>query len=304
MSIRFYCGVASCSWNGYCPQPGAYTCVSPITGKQMNSVRLPRQTAVLLDSGAFSDEWAKRLPFSAALDRQLSHAERYGYAEQVEAVASYDLLIDEMWVEGRRIKQRWGEAEAWAAVRETVSAARWLAENYSGRRVLSAQGVSPAQYEACTLQVLEWLGEGDIFGLGGWCIGGKMPKQMLPPFGQTLTRIMPHLAEAKVARVHIWGVTAPEFLGRLLWACDQHGIEVSTDGCGPQLAPTRGDWGFSGWPNRVNRGLPKLVGKQSAVARAVHVCQTRHYFDQLRESQHYLPPLTPRFVQREQLGLI
>lgn len=304
--MNFYCGVASVSWNGYTPQPGPYACVSPVSKAGENGIKLPKSTAVIQDSGAFSDSWDRRISFQAAYERQKTHAEKHNYSDQVEAVASYDLLIDEIWTEGVRIKKRWSEDDAWAAVRETVHAAKWLSENSSDPAVLSAQGVSPKQYEICTLQILEHLNpEKHIFGLGGWCICGLMPKIMMPPFAQTLVRIFPHLAEAKIKRVHIWGVVAPEFTGRLLWIADQYNIEVSTDSCGPQLSPTRGDWGYRGWPNRRNRNLKKFKKKQMALARSIHTCQVRQYLKhELRESEYYIEPLNPRFKPRNQLRLI
>ncbi|HLI87035.1 MAG TPA: hypothetical protein VKV37_00015, partial [Ktedonobacteraceae bacterium] len=91
--IRFYCGVSEGSWNSYPPAPGPFACVSPVYGnttqrKRASTPRIPAATAVLQDSGAFSDGPGTRLTFEQALRRQESHAERYGYADQIAARAS------------------------------------------------------------------------------------------------------------------------------------------------------------------------------------------------------------------------
>src|SRR5579871_4523090 len=107
--ILFYCGLNEQQWNHHPVAPGPLACVSPVYGKSVqtkncNGVKVPPDTIVLQDSGAFSDGTAERLSFGAALDRQLAHAARYGYESQVEARASYDLLIDEKWAGGTRYK--------------------------------------------------------------------------------------------------------------------------------------------------------------------------------------------------------
>lgn len=136
----------------------------------VNRVKVPDKTLVIQDSCAFSDGPGQRLSIEAALDRQLVHAETYGYAAQVTHRASYDLLIDEKWHAGRRHKQRWSELEAQDAVAETVDAAAYLAKHRQGTgAVLSVQGVSPRQYLECAQRIVSLLEPGDILGLGGWC---------------------------------------------------------------------------------------------------------------------------------------
>src|SRR5579875_3307481 len=153
-AIRFYCGVSEQQWNRHPVAPGPFACISPVYGKttdrkQMSYVRVPTGTKVLQDSGAFSDGPGQRLGFAEALRRQEAHAERFGYAEQIEARASYDLLIDERWSKQEangireRAKRRWSEGQAEEAVEETMQAARYLHQHRNWLAcVFSLQGVS------------------------------------------------------------------------------------------------------------------------------------------------------------------
>jgi hypothetical protein len=144
--ILFYCGLNEKWWNHHLVQPGTHVCIAPVTGR----VALPgeggggqRDTSVLidptivrqvlLDSGAFSDgiELAggkvvrsHRLSCEDALQRQIGHAYKYRYAALVEALVSYDLLIDETWQDGERKKGRWSVEAADYAVEETVTSTR------------------------------------------------------------------------------------------------------------------------------------------------------------------------------------
>ena len=193
-AIRFYCGIGEVVWNHHPVAPGRYACVSPVYGraadkKRVNAVVVPDGIAVIQDSGAFSDGPGQRLDFGAALARQIAHAQQYHYAGKVTHRASYDLLIDEKWIGGVRHKARCKEADAEEAVKITVEAARYLNLHRQAGigAVLSAQGVSAKQYLACTQQIVPLLEPGDIFGLGGFCITGKMPRQMVPVFLEILT---------------------------------------------------------------------------------------------------------------------
>lgn len=171
--VRFYCGLSHVSWNGIPPQPGKYVCVSPIYGAKkpsINSVRVPPDSLVMQDSGAFSDGPAYRLSFEQALERQQAHAERFNYSSQIEYRASYDVLIDEVWDEyGVRHKKRWSVQDAENAVDTTIDAARFLNYNRNGiDLVLSAQGVDASQYLKCTQAIVPYINpERDVFGLGG-----------------------------------------------------------------------------------------------------------------------------------------
>src|SRR5690348_16434109 len=120
--ITFYCSITGeRKWNRHEIQPGPVACVSPVHGrsavkKRISTKCVPASAKVLQDSGAFSDSWDDRLTLEAALQRQLDHARQFYYVDRVQAVCSYDLLIDEKWEKGKRHKERWTELEAESAV--------------------------------------------------------------------------------------------------------------------------------------------------------------------------------------------
>lgn len=293
MGIRFYCGLNERQWNQHPVAPGPLACIAPVYGKSArtkatNSVYVPPGTAVIQDSGAFSDNWTNRLGFVAALDRQIAHADRYGYSDAITHRASYDLLIDEVWEDGNRHKRRWTENAAADAVAETVAAAEYLIDHRHGLNlVLSAQGVTAQQYLDCTRQIVPLLEDGDILGFGGWCVIGKMPKVMMPVFRETARLVVPFAAKAGVKRIHIWGVVYPKALGELLWMCDRHGIALSTDSAGPTRAPAFGQWGYGDWrDNTYQRHPPETRGLE----RARHVSLTRSWLERLETSPYYKEP--------------
>jgi len=322
--IRFYCGVSESSWNWYPPAPGPLACVSPVYGndtrrKRASTPRIPAATAVLQDSGAFSDGPGTRLTCEQALRRQETHAEQYGYADQIAAHASYDLLIDEMWSEDeaggglfRRHKRRWTEAAAEEAVEETVQAARFLAAPAHRNGipcVLSAQGVTPSQYLRCVQQIVPLLQDGDLLGLGGWCVVGKFPAQLLPLFRETMALVIPWLGREGIRRVHLWGVIYAPALADLLWLCDQYQVRLSTDSIGPAVRPALGRWGYADWcdwsyhsapslPPQREREAARVVVKTAdgqqimlpgvrGLHRGEHVRQVRAWLGCFRRSGHY-----------------
>lgn len=222
----------------------------------------------LLDSGAFTDPPHRRLTPDQALDRQLrweGWATRIWEADQpwrAQALVSYDLLIDEKWVEGKRYKERWDIKEADRAVEETVEAARYLASQreQTGTRtlVLSCQGVDAFQYQECVSEVLKVTRPGDWIGLGGWCILG-MRQAWMPTFWQTMRVVLPQIARAGIRHIHIFGVLFQKALGGLRWLADQlpDDLSISTDSTAPVLACTWKNWKKAGardpyWRNNVN----------------------------------------------------
>ena len=327
--VIFFCGVSEHSWNHYPPAPGPYACVSPVYGnssdrKRTTTPAIPVETQVLQDSGAFSDGPGTRLSIADALRRQEAHAERSGYADQIAARASYDLLIDEMWREQEtsgvqvRQKRRWTEAAAEEAVAETVQAARYLSAHRNGLPcVLSAQGVIPRQYLRCVQQIIPLLQGGDILGLGGFCVVGKCPAQMLPIFRETMRVVMPLLGREGIARVHVWGVMYAPALADLLWFADQHGIRVSTDSMGPSVRPALGRWGYANWCDWSYRSAPSLPPERETEAnvapvkaadgtcvllprvrglhRAEQVRQVRAWLADFRHTPYY-PATAPRWI--------
>ena len=152
-AIRLFCGVGEDDWHGEEVEVGDFACISPVYGrtlqtKSVNYLSISCNVkAVLQDSGAFCDGPGQRLSYASALLRQEKHADQFGYADRLVDRASYDVLIDEKWHNGRRYKQRWSEADAWEACVTTIAAAKFLSEHRNGIPcVLSAQGVSAAQY--------------------------------------------------------------------------------------------------------------------------------------------------------------
>lgn len=291
--VRFYCGVAGEKmWNHHPVAPGKYACISPVTGKteetrKENRVFVPKETIVIQDSGAFCDSLNHRLSFQEAIDRQIVHAEKYGYKGQITHRASYDILIDEVWTEGNRNKRRWTVEEAMFAVDQTVCAAEFMANHKLQPVILSAQGVDAKQYTSCVSQIISYLDPEDVLGLGGWCITGKMRKIMTPVFRETILSIVPLIAKHNIKWVHIWGVIYPVALGELLWMCDQYEIKVSTDSAGPSFRPCFGSWGYDGWTD-VNYKQPPTEIR--GLERARHVEMTRSWLENLRETPYYQCP--------------
>lgn len=290
--MKFYCGVGERVWNHHPVAPGPLACVSPVSGKSEvkkheNWVTIPAGTEVIQDSGAFSDGPGSRLDFQAALDRQLAHAEKHGYGNRVTHRASYDLLIDEKWINGVRSKRRWSVVEAEEAVETTVRAAAFTAKHVTDkRRVLSAQGVSPDQYLDCTRRVLPYLNEDDALGLGGWCIVG-IYRSLMDVFVRTINLVIPAAAEAGVNHVHIWGVIYADALGRLLHLCDEYGIELSTDSVGPSVRPVWNKWGYADW---IDRTYQRPDTSRLGLDRARHVAATRTWLNDLRQTRYYRTP--------------
>jgi hypothetical protein len=243
----------------------------------------PARVRVLLDSGAFSDPPARRLDPERALSRQLRWearaTESWGAPCRAHALVSYDRLIDEKWLGTRRRKERWMVAEADAAVRETVEAARYLAAQRARlaprRLVLACQGVDAAQYAECVAGVLEVARPGDWLGLGGWCVLGRWRRRWLPAFWATLHAALPRIAARGVGHVHVFGVLWLPALGGLVWLADRHGLTVSADGSAPLLAATRPDG--------------RKAGLRAAGWRA-NVAWWRRTLGALRATAHYRRP--------------
>jgi hypothetical protein len=285
--IRLYCGLSERAWSGVPVDPGKYACVSPISGrsqrtKRENCVSVPKGTEVIQDSGAFSDSWSQRLTFEQALSRQLAHAEKYGYADKITYRATYDLLIDEVWSDGNRFKRRWSAAQAEDAVDTTVNAAAWMDDHRDEIPLaISAQGVDAPQYLRCIERLIPFFKHGDILGLGGWCIIGKMSRQMMPVFEETVDLIFPFIKRQGIPSVHIWGVIYPPALAYLSLAAHQYDISVSTDSAGVNLNPVRGQWGYGSWrDNRYIRPNGNLLG----LDRVRHTQLTREWLANFHQS--------------------
>jgi hypothetical protein len=295
-AIRLYCGVGEDEWNTLPVEVGAFACISPVYGKTLatkafNAVRLsPRTIAVIQDSGAFCDGPGQRLSFEAARMRQIEHALRCDYGDRITHRASYDVLIDEKWdISGLRHKKRWSEGEAWEACIETIRAAKYLASHRDGLNcIFSAQGINAVQYLACVQGILPYFQSGDILGLGGFCILGKMPR-LMPVFRDIIHTIIPFLGSEHIERVHLWGCLYAPALGELLYLCDRYNIRLSVDSVYPSLRPVLGRWGYSAWADASYRFRRPPAGPALGRDRRIHVYLVRRWLRDFRtrEARYY-----------------
>lgn len=297
MSIELFCGISERSWNTVAiPETAGPFMAAANSRKPIAAGASP----VMVDSGAFGDK--DRLSFSGALERQYAHEEANGYNSH--SFVAYDLLIDEKWNSaGIRHKCRWHEDEAETAVSTTIAANEFLAMQSLGyrRRVHPLQGVTAAQQEYCADAVIPMVANGDILGLGGWCIIGWSPPGsdtrigLEMAFWDSAWRVIPKAAAAGIQHVHIFGVMVAAILGGLRWLCDEHGIEtVSTDSSGPQANPgSRGRWGYDDWV----RDCYFPPGPERGFARIAHVDAVRQWLADFRSTRHYRQPPRPRGYQ-------
>lgn len=286
LPITLYCGVAEVKWNDQPVTPGDYTCIAPVYGKTEHTQKesrivIPVTTKVIQDSGAFSDGPNLRLPVETALARQIIHAHKYRYSHQITHVASYDLLIDERWLNGERFKKRWDVSSAESAVDETISNAKWIASNRHilptrPNLILTAQGVTPQQYLYCTQNIVPYLEENDIFGLGGWCITGKRKNTMMPVLAETMQLIFPYLTQQGVTKVHVWGVLLAEALAQIGYWCKKYNIHFSTDSVGPSIRPAFGHWGYADW---YDSNYTRKPSAKRGLDRIKHVELTRQWLN-------------------------
>lgn len=243
MSIALYVGGQSTTTQGEKQDLGGYRCFTAAYPKNYPETL---DAIGLLDSGAFSDPIEKRLTPELALLRQLkweqSASKKLGTTWISQAIASYDLLIDEVWIGSHKIKQRWSVEAATDAVEVTVDAAKYLASQrrYLQPRhlVLGCQGVDADQYRSCVERVLEYAAIGDWAGLGGWCVLGRFTSY-LPTFYETLHQCIPLISQSPVRHVHIYGVLLELALAPLLWMADRYGLSVSCDSSRPIIDCTK-----------------------------------------------------------------
>jgi hypothetical protein len=201
----------------------------------------PDELFIIGDSGAFSHSPVKRWSFEQHLANvglwEQAFAKAMDWKEwNFSVVASYDLLIDEVWFDGFRQKQRWSAAEADRAVQETAAAAQYLnlyRDQLQPRiLLLGVQGVNAEQYKRCLEKVLEVAKPGDWIGFGGWCILGNLQfKHYLFEFFKTLNECVELVARAKINHIHLFGVRYEPAVAAMQWMCDRYGISCSTDSC-------------------------------------------------------------------------
>ncbi len=221
-------------------------------GKKVTIQKLPdygdvdlTRCSLLYDSLAFTDVLTNsRVTPDVALTRQLETLSKLRSKPRETLIVSYDRLIDEKFIDGKREKQRWSVKEGELAVAQTVSAVAYLNSQRQRLKgttlVQSCQGVDDRQYFDCVGKVLPFCRNIDVLGLGGWCILGRQ-SSYLPIFYKTMNAVIPLIAESGIKRVHIFGVTwykqrggsvvAP--LPYLLRLCDKYALNLSTDGTSP-----------------------------------------------------------------------
>jgi hypothetical protein len=282
MGCRLFIGSQGGPAKGVCDTLGGdrcYTAAHPPSKRPIGDVV---GLNVLLDSGAFTDPPHRRLSEAAALERQLEWeylaARKWGAEWTSYAIASYDQLIDETWVAGNRIKQRWSIQDAVGAVDNTVRAAEYIASQRATLKprtlVLGVQGVDAIQYEECVRSVLSVAVSDDWIGLGGWCILGRFTS-WLPTFWASMWSVLPLIARAGVTHVHLYGVLYQPAIGGLVWLADKYGLTVSNDSAAPILATTRG--------NSKKAGV-RAEGWQANVA------WWKHAMHNIRQSPQYRQP--------------
>jgi hypothetical protein len=185
---------------------------------------------VLLDSGAFGDVRRGRITFQEALQRQLDYEERCAFVS--ERLVSYDMLIDEQLQGDRQIKSRWPRENGWQAVETTIAAAEFLVsrrrELAPRQLVLSCQGVTVEQYEACMEAILEIAEPQDCIGLGGWCIVGQR-RELASLFWQAMDTVLPMIAAKGIKDVHIFGLAWVAIMKEWAVKCRDLGLRASND---------------------------------------------------------------------------
>lgn len=215
-----------------------YICLNPYYS---TSLSVPAN--VLLDSGAFQDvKTQHRLSFSSALQRQLDYEKGHNFTS--ECVVSYDRIVDEKYDKTMgQVKQRVDLRTATKYVRETIAAAKYLADQRSDMKsrklILSCQGVTKRQYLYCLKEVLEFVEPEDIIGFGGFCIVGQKP-QLITDFLRTVELALPKIKEKGVKRIHLFGVGVLRPLVRVYFLARKYGIDVSYDTSSYEFNSTMG----------------------------------------------------------------
>lgn len=216
-------------------------------------VRLRRRDInILMDSGAFQDvDTHTRLLLPEALKRQLLYEKYLGAISH--RIVSYDQLVDEQVIKGKKTKCRVDEAIGWDYVATTIEAAKYLASKRSSLKprqlVLSCQGTTVEQYLDCIKEVLDVSEPGDCIGLGGFCIIGTRPKLQVQ-FFEIVKRGFPLIKKYGIEDVHLFGVTSIPILKRWSEINTSFGLNLSTDSSSLERAgifgrvflPETGSW--------------------------------------------------------------
>lgn len=211
-------------------------------------------TKITMDSGAFQKEdMLQRLSPRQALDRQRAFANQIIYDEWrfrhfpgydlsdpgnlIEGVITYDMLcgVDEVIIDGKRVKQRGTEETAKPAIAATLQSALHYHQRrdeiaaFSRHIAFAAQGATPRQYvNECVLPLLDLMRPDDWFAFGGFCIIGMQPR-LKPLFVQTVRTVLPLLVKAGIKRAHILGVFVADMVDFATKEARTHGIVMSND---------------------------------------------------------------------------
>lgn len=210
---------------------------------------------VRCDSGAFQDVGKKRLFPWAALIAQLRLEEQLRWllndpTFHFECLFIYDdpAGVDEAMVDGKKIKVRGTALTASRAVAETIASAHYYASQR--RHIMGAigwvgQGIDPDQYEQCVRAMLPLMMPGDVFGFGGFCIWGRMPRRITPIAHATITRIVPLLTNVGITDFHMLGVMYAPAIEWCAALATRLGVTFATDGSGPEQAGCIGGRGYA-----------------------------------------------------------
>ena len=224
-------------------------CLNPMYGR----VRLQRGGVnILLDSGAFQDvDKDKRLTYEEALNRQLKFEQTAGFISQ--RIVSYDRLVDEQLIDGKKKKCRVDEGNGWEYVKDTVGAAQYLVSQRSilepRQLVLSNQGTTVEQYIQCLREVLQIAQPRDCIGMGGFCIIGSR-KSLQPQFFEIQEKAFTLIKSAGISDIHLFGVTTIPVLEKWSELASPYGFSLSVDSSaaerrsvfGSVFSPDTGKW--------------------------------------------------------------
>jgi hypothetical protein len=161
----------------------------------------------------------------------------------------------------------------------SIEAAKFLVnrrEELAHRQlILTVQGNNYQDYINCLKAILEMATSQDVIGLGGWANLG-LERSRLPQFLSVISQAVPLIASANLSKIHIWGVAWDVPLTHLLYQCDLHKIQLSTDTYSP-LVP-------------FNSGccMPSILAKGAKANNwRENVALLQAKLATLRESYHY-----------------
>jgi len=225
----------------------------------------PQKVQILLDSGAYTDRTKnKRLNPQKALARQLFWEKTISKIWQinnyhVEAIVSYDFLIDEFIIKNVMSPIKWSIETARAALETTIANAKYLTalrkELAPRQLVLVCQGINFQQYLECIERILDFAKPGDILGFGGWSKLGASRTYFKQSFLDLIDAASPRIARAGISKIHIFGTMCLQSLALALYLLDRYEIQLSVDSTKPLLEQT--------WRNFKTTGIKGRTWQES-----------------------------------------